>query len=87
MSTGLSAEYRWSAAGALLSRDEHEASAQATWNLRDWKAMSRRDAALAWQAHPHKAVLFKMLDGRPYADLIWKAVKPERHETFRVDAG
>ncbi|MCW2953245.1 MAG: hypothetical protein JWQ48_2415, partial [Conexibacter sp.] len=30
---------------------------------------------LASDADP--SVLFRMLDGKPYADLLWKAVRPE----------
>lgn len=34
---------------------------------------------------PVRAMLFRMLDGRPYEDLLWKLVKPEEHRTFRKD--
>jgi RNA ligase len=32
------------------------------------------------------AVLFKMLDGRAYDDIIWRALRPDHERPFRVDA-
>jgi RNA ligase len=33
------------------------------------------------------AVLFKMLDQRPYDQIIWRAVRPTPGRVFRIDAG
>lgn len=42
------------------------------------KSGDRRALAEYFQASgANTAVLFKMLDGKPYRDLIWKAIKPE----------
>ena len=32
---------------------------------------------------PYPPILFRMLDGRPCEDLLWKHVKPEEHRTFQ----
>lgn len=46
--------------------------------------LPRKEFAAAALEYGCSAVLFKMLDGRPYGDLIWKMVEPEyrtpRHE-------
>ena len=48
------------------------------------KHLPRREFASAAIEYGCSAVLFKMLDGRPYADIIWKMVEPPyrtpRHE-------
>lgn len=49
------------------------------------KVDNRRDVALYFQPMRHRAVLFKMLDGKPYGDLIWKAIKPQADQPFRDD--
>lgn len=50
------------------------------------KAGTRKDSALAILQHKNIAsVLFKMLDGQKYEDLIWKMVKPAGHKTFQND--
>jgi RNA ligase len=46
---------------------------------------SRRDIATVFQSHPHRSVLFRMLDGRDYSDLIWRAIRPTYERPFRVD--
>lgn len=63
---------------------EASAVVDATWGGADWKAMPRRDAALAWKDHPLKAALFRRLDGKSDADILWKSVKPDHHETFQA---
>jgi len=45
----------------------------------------RRDIAEYFKQHTHPAVLFKMLDGRDYAQLIWKAIRPEYSRPFVID--
>jgi hypothetical protein len=42
----------------------------------------RRATALYFQTCPHPAVLFMMLDGRDYSNLIWKAIYPEHSKAF-----
>lgn len=46
--------------------------------------LSRKEFAIAALEYRCSGVLFKMFDGRPYGDLIWKMVEPEyrtpRHE-------
>jgi RNA ligase len=36
----------------------------------------RKDAAEYFKTCTYPAIMFKMLDGRPYGELIWKAIKP-----------
>lgn len=50
----------------------------------DFKA-TRRAIAAYYQTCTNPVVLFKMLDGKPYADLIWKDLKPEAGRTFRTE--
>ena len=50
------------------------------------KHENRKDYAFLFLEHDGIAsILFKMLDGQSYSDLIWKIVKPNAHEVFRVD--
>lgn len=46
----------------------------------------RKAFAQAVQPFSNKALLFRILDDRPIADIIWKMIKPERTLPFRVDA-
>ncbi len=45
----------------------------------------RKATALYFQTCQHPGVLFKMLDRRPYAELIWKQVRPQTATAFRSD--
>lgn len=45
----------------------------------------RKTTALYFQTCAFPAVLFKMLDGKDYASLIWKAIYPEASKPFRED--
>jgi RNA ligase len=45
----------------------------------------RRTLAEYFQPHEHRAILFKMLDGRDHAPLIWRAIKPAHERPFRTD--
>jgi RNA ligase len=45
----------------------------------------RRVAAEYFRARRYPAVLFRMLDGKPYEDVIWKLVKPAASRPFRSD--
>ena len=43
--------------------------------------------AFAMQAAPHRyrAILFKMYDGQPYDEIVWKLVRPGPADPFRVE--
>ncbi|MDQ2731898.1 MAG: 2'-5' RNA ligase [Armatimonadota bacterium] len=46
---------------------------------------SRKDAAAHFSPHPHRAILFLMLDGRDYSKVLWKTLRPEYARPFKVD--
>lgn len=47
---------------------------------------NRKDYALEYTQRGELAgTLFRMLDGKPYAETIWKRCRPEIHEVFKVD--
>lgn len=46
---------------------------------------SRKEAALYITGCRYPAVMFNMMDKKPYADIIWKLVKPQSVRTFRRD--
>ena len=66
----------------LAEYDAIEATCQAV-HKRVKKLPSRKEQALTIAGFEHKAVVFKMLDGQPYADIIWKAIRPEAERPFR----
>lgn len=39
---------------------------------------TRRDAAAIITRSEHAGIAFRMLDGKPHGDLVWRAVRPER---------
>jgi RNA ligase len=43
----------------------------------------RKETALYFQTLKHSSVLFAMLDGKEYASIIWKRVKPNYERPFR----
>jgi len=49
---------------------------------------TRKEQAAIICKHPHSAVVFSMLDGKPYADIIWKQLKPQAEKPFKesIDA-
>lgn len=50
---------------------------------RDFKVFpARKESAEYFARCAHPNVLFKMLDGRPYHDLIWKMVRPDFQKAF-----
>ena len=53
--------------------------------LRAPTTRDRKTLALFFQTCMFPDVLFKMLDQKPYEDIIWKAIKPEAAEPFRVE--
>lgn len=44
---------------------------------------TRKEQAAIVCKHPHSAVVFSMLDGKPYADIIWKQLKPQAEKPFK----
>lgn len=44
--------------------------------------LSRKDVAEIFKAQPYPHVLFKMLDGKDYAPVIWKEIRPEYARPF-----
>jgi RNA ligase len=42
-------------------------------------------ALYAATKHPVTPILFAMLDGKDYAPIIWKMIKPKANDTFKVD--
>lgn len=51
------------------------------------KFETRKEYALHWQGHDKttKAILFMMLDGYNYQDLLWRAVEPKGKDVFQED--
>lgn len=47
---------------------------------------TRKDQALAIADFDHRSCVFKHLDGKPFDDLIWKALRPAAERPFRNDA-
>ena len=43
---------------------------------------TRKETALYFAGRQHTKVLFKMLDEKPYHDIIWKMIKPEFEKPF-----
>jgi RNA ligase len=43
---------------------------------------TRKEQAAIVCKHTNSAVVFSMLDGKPYADIIWKQLKPEAERPF-----
>jgi T4 RnlA family RNA ligase len=48
---------------------------------------NRRQTALYFQTQKYPGVLFLMLDGRDYSQVIWKLIKPSYERPFRVGSG
>jgi RNA ligase len=46
---------------------------------------ARKDTALYFQAQKYPAVLFAMLDGKPFDKIIWKMVRPQYAKPFKVE--
>jgi RNA ligase len=45
----------------------------------------RKSFALLAQKHRHSAILFKLYDGQPYQEMLWKLVRPGPADPFRVE--
>lgn len=46
----------------------------------------RKEAAAYYQQQKYPAILFHMLDGKDYSQLIWKLVKPKQYQVFKEEA-
>jgi hypothetical protein len=46
---------------------------------------TRKEQAAIVRNHAHAAVIFSMLDRKPYADMIWKQLKPLAEKPFKED--
>ena len=60
-----------------------EASRQIYEQVKDLP--TRKEQAALARKTPHSALVFRMLDGREYAELIWKQLRPQAERPFRVD--
>jgi hypothetical protein len=45
----------------------------------------RKAFAMLARQHRHSAILFKLYDGKPYDEIIWKLVRPGPADPFRVE--
>ena len=45
----------------------------------------RKAFAMLAKQHRHSAILFRLYDGKPYDEIIWKLVRPGPAEPFRVE--
>lgn len=46
---------------------------------------SRKEAAAYFKTCTYPGILFRMMDDKPYDEVIWKLIKPKGDETFKVD--
>jgi hypothetical protein len=72
--------------GQLRSRyTELEQQAQAVLALRPTE-VSRKEVALYFKETPHLcSILFAMLDGKNYAEIIWDKLRPKATDVFKQD--
>lgn len=55
---------------------------------KDGLEVSRKGQAEWFKTYArHPAIMFKLLDGKPYDDMIWKMIKPEAEKPFKMDDG
>jgi RNA ligase len=47
--------------------------------------LDRKDFATKALHYRHSSVLFSMLDGKSYEDIIWKMIKPKWSKPFKKD--
>jgi RNA ligase len=72
--------YGWISSTAETLREEYVAEEARCVSVFDSRSLDGDRKALALYfkgSGANPAVLFRMLDGKPYRDLIWKAIKPE----------
>ena len=46
---------------------------------------TRKETALYFQTQKYPAVLFALLDGKPYDKIIWKIIRPEYARPFKIE--
>ncbi len=46
---------------------------------------SRKEQALSIKDSPFRGIVFKMLDKQPYADVIWKMIRPVAERPYKID--
>ena len=95
--TGLPDEFKdWFDTNKTQMQDEVraiEAKAKYIYGKRptpvtDSKPQIRKEMAAFFGGHSDiKAILFRMFDDKPYADLLWKMVKPKNAQTFFQSQG
>lgn len=61
-----------------------ESECQAIMTSDEVDKSDRKRTALFFADQPHRAVLFKMLDGKRYAEVIWRTLRPEFAKPFRI---
>jgi RNA ligase len=84
MPSGFVAWLQQVSADLQLKFMEIELEAQAYFAARPASPV-RKDQAMYFVRSPLKSILFQMLDGKPYADIIWDRIKPKVLKTFKVD--
>jgi RNA ligase len=81
---GFAAWVRRTAAGIQATYVAVEQECRA--DFRDFGDLGDRRATAAYfKTKRYPLILFKMLDGKPYADEIWKLVRPDATEPFQSD--
>jgi RNA ligase len=61
------------------------ASQEAYRQIVDAAPADRKAFAMLARQHRHSAILFKLYDGKPYDEIIWKLVRPGPADPFRVE--
>lgn len=64
--------------------DEIESTTKAIFDSRPCAA-SRKDVASYFRQFDNQDILFSMFDGKPYAEKIWKRIRPSGAAAFRCD--
>lgn len=47
--------------------------------------LTRKEQAMMLKSHIYSGVMFAMLDNKPYAEMIWKQLKPKSEKSFKED--
>jgi len=45
----------------------------------------RKEAALYFQTQKYPAILFAMMDGKPFDKIIWKLIRPQFSKPFKKE--
>ncbi len=65
--------------------DEIESECRAVMTSDEISADDRKRTAFFFSTQPHRAVLFKMYDAKPYHEIIWRSIRPDFAKPFRTD--